>query len=252
MKKTILFLLAISLMLLSACSKPQQPRPSLDIATAQTTESSVEAPAADSSEPVGMETYKDPYWEVDSLEAFNELMSSADGYAYYYVFEKMPEDLKVVRVGISANMDHYNITFLNSENERVQLFVFTIPEGFKDDYDSWDTLSVDGVTYYYSQELESPEGEKYSDEQMVAYFQWEQDGKAILVHPKEPITEDVIRKYNKLIKVEFNEGKQQVGLDTEQVLIKDIDKITALVRSNPEIHYHTGVYNDEYGDDLLR
>ena len=43
-----------------------------------------------------------------------------------------------------------------------------------------------------------------------------------------------------------------MGLDTDRVLIGDIDDITALVRSNPEIHYHTGVYNPEYGDDLLR
>jgi hypothetical protein len=252
MKKTIWLLLAICLMLLTACAESKPPETNSDVVTAQTAESLVPSPVVGTSEPAGMEAYKDPYWEVDSLEAFNELMSNADGYAYYYIFEKIPEDLKVVRVGISPDMDLYNITFLNPDNNRVQLFVFTMPEDYKYEYDGWESLSVDGVTYYYSQELESLEGEKYNDEQMVAYFEWEQDDKIILVHPKEPITEDVIRKYNELIKVEFNQGKQQVGLDTDQVLIADIDKIAALVRSNPEIHYHTGVVSGEYGDDLLR
>ena len=252
MKKTISFLLTVCLMLLAACAGSKQPEPDSDLGTAQTAGSLVSFPAVETDESVGMEAGKDPYWEVDSLDAFNVLMSNADGYAYYYMFEKIPEDLKVVRVGISLNMDHYNITFLNSNSNRVELFVFSKPEGYKYEYDNWDAITVDGVTYHYIQSLESPEGEKYNDDQMVAYFEWEHDGKIILVHPKEPVTEEVIRKYSKLIKVEFNKGSQQVGLDTDQVLIEDINEIAALVRSNPEIHYHTGVYNDEYGDDLLR
>ena len=168
------------------------------------------------------------------------LMSSADGYTYYYIFEKIPGDLKFMRAGISPEMDSYGITFLNPDNNRVKLFVFSKPVGYKPDYGGWDTISVDGVMYYYHQRP-VPEGGQFNPDRMAAYFQWEHSGKVILVHPKEPITEDVIRKYNKLIKVEFNIGEHQVGMDTNLLLIKDMDKIISLIRDNPEIHFQTDI-----------
>lgn len=167
-------------------------------------------------------------------------MSNADGYAYYYIFEKIPDDLTFIRAGISPEMDSYGITFLNSENNRVKLFVFSKPQGYKSDYDNWDIINVDGVTYYYHQR-QVPEGEEFNPDRMTAYFQWEHNGKVILVHPKVPITEDVIRKYNKLVKVEFNVGEEQVGMDTNLLLIKDMDKIMSLIRDNPEIHFQTEI-----------
>jgi hypothetical protein len=249
-KIALFFVVLVSLAYIAGCTAPAQSAVKPETTPIPTQEAQVSAivPAPNESTP-GLQASEDPYWEVDSLDALDELMSNADGYAYYYIFEKVPENLRIIRVGMPSEMDHYNITFLNSENEEVQLFVFSI---YKMELDNFDTMSVDGVTYYYSQELVSPEGEKYDSDQMVAYFQWIQDSKVILVHPKEPITKDVIRKYNKLIRVEFNKGKQQVGMDTGEALIKDIDKITALIRSNSEIHYHTGVITGNNTDDLLR
>lgn len=253
MKKIVLFFVVlISLAYLTGCTVPAQGAAKPETAPVSTPEVQASPTASGPNESApGLQASDDPYWEVNSLDAFDELMSNADGYAYYFIFEKVPEDLKVVRVGISPDMDHYNITFLNSENEYVEFFVFSKLEGDPEQLD-FDKMSVDGVTYYYSQRLESPEGEKYDNDQMVAYFQWEQDGKVILVHPKEPITEDVIRKYNKLIKKEFNKGKQQVGMDTDKALIKDINKIKDLVKGNTKIHYHTGVITGNNTDDLLK
>ncbi len=247
MKKTVLFFVVIlSLAYIAGCSGPAQsaavpettPVPSPEVQTSAT------APGPNESAP-GLEASEDPYWEVDSLEAFDELMSNADGYAYYYIFEKVPDDLKFAEVGIKLNMDHYAITFLNSKNERVLFYVFTIPEDYKGNTGKFNEMELDGTTYYWSEEY-------YEGELLVSYFQWEQDNKIFLIHPKEPITEDVIRKYNKLTKVEFNKGKEKVGMDTNIALISDIEKITELVRSNPEIHFHTGIVNRGYEDDLLR
>lgn len=65
-----------------------------------------------------------PWWELDSLAAFDTLLSQADGYIYYYTFADPPPGLEAIRVGLPTHMDGYNITFRNPKNQLIQLFVF--------------------------------------------------------------------------------------------------------------------------------
>lgn len=196
-----------------------------------------------------------PCWVVDSLQALDALLANADGYTYYYIFDGVPAGLEVARVGLPVDMNSYNVTLESEKKEPVELFVFTMNEELKDT-SGFDEMVVDGVTYYYHQRFDDESSELLpgtggGSELLVAYFQWVQDGKVFLVHPQEPITPEVIRKYNQMKRVEFNAGEKQVGLDTGIPLISDLDKMKSVIGANSGIQYHTGVVDPAKGSDLL-
>ncbi|MFA5676194.1 MAG: hypothetical protein WDA65_06680 [Christensenellales bacterium] len=203
----------------------------------------------------GLKRTGSPYWELDSLEAFDTLLSNADGYAYYYIFEEIPKGLEVVRIGLKPDMENYNITFNNKNKKNIHFFVFTLNDALSDPSSlvGFETITVDGKTYYYHQryyfgeDVDSPEGEL-----VTAYFFWNQDGKEFLVHPEEPITPETIRKYNRVKKVEFNKGKHSVGLDTGIPLIKDLENMKEIIKQNIGIRYHKGYAKINETDDLLK
>ena len=116
-----------------------------------------------------------------------------------------------------------------------------------EDMSGFSQLEVDGRSYYYQESHDEETGEfSYS------YFQWVEEDLIFLVHPQEPVTPEVIRKYNQVKKVEFNVGQKEVGLGTGAPLIADLSKKKALVRANQGIHYHTGQISPETHDDLLQ
>jgi hypothetical protein len=186
-----------------------------------------------------------PYWEMRDLEAFDTLLGSADGYAYYYTLADVPADFEVVRVGVPVDMDMYDITYANQDDEQLELYVFEYSDALMD-ATYWQEIVVDDVTYLYAQE--------YADDgQLVeAYFQWAQDGQIFLVHTPVSITAQVVQRYTKMKKVEFNIGQQAVGFGTGTPLIGDLSKIEDVVRGNSDIRYHTGIIAPGRENDLLQ
>jgi hypothetical protein len=185
-----------------------------------------------------------PYWEVDSLEALDTLLTNADGCSYYYVFDRIPAGLKVVQICMPVDAREFDYTLQRSGGEPVLLYVFTVSDAWGD-MPQFEEMVVDGATYYYHQRFDA-------GGLVVAYFQWIEDGKLFLVHPQEAITPDVIRKYGHVKKVEFNIGKKKVGLGTGMPLIADIDKVKSVIRGNSGIRYHTGNTEPGRNDDLLQ
>ena len=62
-----------------------------------------------------------------------------------------------------------------------------------------------------------------------------------LMHPGEPITEDLLRKYGRMKKVEFNVGQPPVGLGIGGPLISDTEDMERIIRDNEGIHLETEV-----------
>ena len=185
-----------------------------------------------------------PYWEVDSREALDTLFRGAEGHASYYIFDPVPGGLALGRASLDVEGTYCSMRFDGEDDHLVKMFVFSLEE-MGEDRSGLTEIEVDGRTYYYQQSLDD-NGECY-----VSYFEWTEDDKIMLVHPGEPITPDVIRKYSQVKKVEFNVGQREVGLGTGVPLIADLNKKKALIRAHQGIHYHTGEVSPGKHDDLL-
>jgi hypothetical protein len=237
-----------SLLSLAACSADgvDGTSPS-SVATVDETTAGVVSTATGQTEASSAGIYSNaPYWELGNLEAFDTLLSNADGYAYYYTLDDVPAGFEVVRVGVPVDMDMYHITYANPNHEQIDLYVFEYSDALMDDAPFWQEMAVDGVTYVYAQEFAD-------DGQLLdAGFQWAEDGKIFLVHTPVPITAQVVQKYTQMKKVEFNVGQQAVGFGTGTPLIGDLGKIEDVIRGNSDIRYHTGIIAPGRENDLLQ
>ena len=194
----------------------------------------------------GIQATGKAYWSVDSVSALDELHRNADGHARYYILEGLLPGQSVSRVSLDAEGTYITMTISAEAGAPVEFFVIRMTEDLED-VSGFSEMEVDGRTYYYQESHDEETGEfSYS------YFQWVEEGLIFLVHPQEPVTPEVIRKYNQVKKVEFNIGRKAVGLGTGVPLIADLNKKKALVRANKGIHYHTGQISPETHDDLLQ
>lgn len=225
------------------------PFTSSSLSTLETTSSSAPSDQATDQKPApALGAHKAlPGWEVESLGALDRLMSNADGHTYYHVFQEIPPGLDVEYADIERDGASYLFIFRDQKNDRmVKLFVFREAQDDSPRSSRVDKMTVDGKTYSYSQEFDN------QGALVAALFYWDENGTRFLVHPGEPITPDVIRKYSRMKKVEFNLGKPDVGLGNDVPLIGDLEKIKSVVKANSDIRYHTGVVEPGHEDDLLR
>jgi hypothetical protein len=184
---------------------------------------------------------------VESLGALDRLMSNADGHTYYHVFQEIPPGLDVEYADLETDGASYLFVFGDKKNNRmVKLFVFRSAQDDSPRSSRVDTMTVDGRTYSYGQEFDD------QGALLAALFYWDENGTRFLVHPGEPITPDVIRKYSRMKKVEFNVGQPDVGLGNDVPLMSNLEKIESVVKANSDIRYHTGVVEPGQEDDLLR
>ncbi len=171
-------------------------------------------------------------------------MASADGYVYYYTFEDLPPGLPLELAAARSVMNECVLGF-RGEGGGVHLSMYSA-SGEPDDLGDVEVITLDGEVYYYHEDY---------DEETGAYlggiFIWFKDGVQFWVDPGVPITEEVIRRYSKLRKVEFNKGQEYVGFGSGVPLIADPEKMKSVVRDNPGVEYHTGNVDPETGEDLL-
>ncbi len=187
------------------------------------------------------------HWEVASVEQLDALMANADGYVYYYTFEELPPGLRFTRAAVGPSMRTLGMEF---EGERPQTGVtlLAIPRTSMAGLTGVQEITLDGQVYYYHEDRDEETGDVYGSALL-----WLKDGIEFTVIPQEgvPITEDFIREYSKLRRVEFNVGKSPVGFGSGVPLIADPEKMKSVVRDNPGVEYHTGNVDPETGEDLL-
>ena len=221
----VICLLALCCMVagVAACSGADNDSPS----ASETTTSAISEGAGEGQGQADGMCQTEDYWEVETLDALDALVGSADGYAYYYLPDPIPADLEFSRAGVGQDGVFITLDWRASTGQRVTVFLLWQ----LDDPSTgrFSEMVVNGRTYYCTLMESTPND---------SYFVWqENDGVVINVHPGEPITEEVIRKYGQVRKVEHNVGKSPVGLGTGRPLVTSLEKVEAILRDNQGIKY---------------
>jgi len=101
---------------------------------------------------------REPFWQLENLEALHRLLTNADGYSSYYFFDQVPPGLDVESVNVSVDMDSYLFYLDGEKAQGVTLYVYQSVNGPLEQPPGTTEVVIDGTTYYYIEELDD-EGE---------------------------------------------------------------------------------------------
>jgi hypothetical protein len=176
-------------------------------------------------------------FKVTSFSDTNKIYSLAKGYVSYYKIEERDNLLQPRKILFSSILDEISIEYWDQERNTTLFLV--VKDRVYLSTKGWKQLCKNGTKYRYN-EIKSEISDKYYT---AIRYDWQD--KHVLLYINEQLTDELLKRYTNLTKVEFHKDKDSLERGAQKLYSRAA--LNHVLKKNPNIDYHQYYKHYTYG-----